>query len=201
MPTRLLVAALALILVIGGVIGLSIAWKGGSVAGTGAGGQALIGGPFSLVNQQGQRVTEKDFAGRFMLAYFGYTFCPDFCPLGLSTITEALDMLHPDQAGQVVPVFFTVDPARDTIEQLADYAPHFHPRLIALTGTDDEVKAAAKAYRVYYAIPAKEDDSYAVDHSTFIYLMGPDGAYRAHFSHNTTPEEIADRLRTEQKKP
>jgi protein SCO1/2 len=193
--------AMALILVIGGVIGLSIVWRGGGLAGSETNGRVSIGGPFSLLDQHGERVTEKDFAGRFMLIYFGYTYCPDFCPLSLSAMTEALDLLDPVEADQVTPVFISVDPARDTVEALADYAPHFHPRLVALTGSDDEVKAAAKAYRVYYAIPAKEDDSYAVDHSTFIYLMGPDGAYRAHFSHNTTPEEIADRLRTEQKKP
>lgn len=200
MPTRLMVAALALILVVGGLVGLSMIWRDGSVAGTETGGNALIGGPFSLVNQHGERMTKKDFSGRFMLVYFGYTFCPDFCPLGLSTITEALELLDQDQAEQITPVFFSVDPARDTVEQLADYAPNFHPRLIALTGTDDEVKTAAKAYRIYYAIPPHNDDNYAVDHSTFIYLMGPDGTYRTHFNHSTSPEELAERLKDEVKK-
>jgi len=199
MPTRLLVIAVALLVVLGSLVGLSFVWQNGNV-GSMSGGKALIGGPFSMVNHHGERVTEKDFAGKFMLTYFGYTFCPDFCPLGLSTITEALELLDEDQAGQVTPVFFSVDPARDTVEQLADYATHFHPRLIALTGTDEEVKAAAQAYRIYYAIPSKEDENYAVDHSTFIYLMGPDGTYRTHFNHNASPEEIAEQLRKETKK-
>lgn len=200
MPTRLVVMAIALILALGALFGLATIWQGSTNAGTGAGGKALIGGPFSLVDQTGRRVTEKDFAGRFMLIYFGYTFCPDFCPLSLSNMTEALDLLDQETAEQITPVFFSVDPIRDTIEQLADYAPNFHPRLVALTGTEDEVAAAAKAYRIYYAIPPHEDDNYAVDHSTFIYLMGPHGIYRTHFSHSATAEEIADRLKDETKK-
>ena len=198
MPTRLFLAAIALVLVVAGGIGAALIWQ--STTKTGAGGTALIGGPFSLVSHEGKRVTDKDFEGRFMLAYFGYTFCPDFCPLGLSTITEALELLEEADAENVTPVFFSVDPARDTVEQLADYVPNFHPRLIGLTGTDDEVAAAAKAYRIYYNIPEHEGDDYPVDHSTFIYLMGSDGTYRTHFSHDATPEEIAERLKTELKK-
>ncbi|MGI9417484.1 MAG: SCO family protein [Geminicoccaceae bacterium] len=198
MTTRLLVIAVTLLLILAGGLGVAMIWQGANPAG--AGGKALIGGPFTLVNQEGELVTEKDFEGRFMLAYFGYTFCPDFCPLGLSTITEALELLPEDEAEKVTPVFFTVDPARDTVAQLADYTPNFHPRLVALTGSDDDVAAAAKAYRIYYSIPEEQGDDYAVDHSTFIYLMGPDGAYRTHFSHNASPEEVADRLGTELEK-
>lgn len=200
MPKRLIITAAAFFLVIASLIGITVIWQGGTKAGPAAGGKALIGGSFSLVNQHGERMTEKDFSGKFMVAYFGYTFCPDFCPLGLSTITDALELLDEDQAAEFTPVFFSVDPARDTVEQLADYAPNFHPRLIALTGTDDEVKAAAKAYRIYYAIPPHDGDDYPVDHSTFIYLMGPDGSYRTHFNHNASPEEIAERLKDEVKK-
>lgn len=200
MSKRLLIIAVATILFLGSLVGLSVVWQSGGSVGAVSSGKALIGGPFSLVNQRGERMTEQDFSGNYMLAYFGYTFCPDFCPLGLSTITEALELMNPDQAEAITPVFFSVDPERDTVEQLADYAPHFHPRLIALTGTDDEVKAAAKAYRIYYAIPPHEGDDYAVDHSTFIYLMDPDGNYRTHFNHNTTPEEVAERLKDEMKK-
>jgi protein SCO1/2 len=200
MPKRLHIAALALLLLAGGLIGLMAVWQTGPGAGSAASGKALIGGPFSLVNQHGERVTEKDLIGKFTLIYFGYTFCPDFCPMSLSVMSEALDLLKPDQADEITPVFISVDPARDTVEQLADYAPHFHPRLIALTGTDDEVKAAAKSYRIYYAIPPHEGDDYAVDHSTFIYLMGPDGAYRTHFNHSASPEEIAEHLKAEAKK-
>jgi protein SCO1 len=157
-----------------------------------AGGEALIGGPFTLIDQHGAEVTEQDFAGRYMLIYFGYTYCPDVCPMSLANMTQALDLLPPDEAEQVVPVFITVDPARDTVEQLAEYAPLFHPRLVALTGSPEAMKAAAQAYRVYFAKAGDDDsDAYLMDHSTFIYLMGPDGRYVRHFAHNAAPEEIA----------
>ena len=157
-----------------------------------AGGEATVGGPFKLTDQHGAEVTERDFAGRYMLIYFGYTFCPDFCPLSLANMTQALDLLPPEQAGQVVPMFITVDPERDTVEQLAEYAPLFHPRLVALTGSPEAIKAAARAYRVYYTRAGDADSNdYLMDHSTFIYLMGPDGKYVRHFAHNATPEEIA----------
>jgi cytochrome oxidase Cu insertion factor (SCO1/SenC/PrrC family) len=157
-----------------------------------AGGEALVGGPFTLTDQRGAEVTEQDFAGRHMLIYFGYTYCPDVCPMSLANMTQALDLLRPEEAEQVVPVFITVDPERDTVEQLAEYAPLFHPRLVALTGSPDAVKAAAQAYRVYFAKAGDADtDAYLMDHSTFIYLMGPDGEYVRHFAHNAAPEEIA----------
>ncbi len=196
MSTRILLIAAAVVLILAGALGVTLITKGTPEAG----GKALIGGPFTLVDHNGKPVTEKDFEGRFMLAYFGYTFCPDFCPLGLSTITEALEILDEDDAGKVTPVFFSVDPKRDTVERLADYVPNFHPRMMGLTGTDEQVAAAAKAYRIYYNIPEHEGDDYPVDHSTFIYLMDPDGAYSTHFSHDATPEEVAERLKTELKK-
>src|SRR5918995_1516482 len=108
-----------------------------------AGGEALVGGPFTLIDQHGAEVTERDFAGRYMLVYFGYTYCPDVCPMSLANMTQALDLLPPTEAEQVVPVFITVDPERDTVEQLAEYAPLFHPRLVALTGSPGATKAAA----------------------------------------------------------
>jgi protein SCO1/2 len=157
-----------------------------------AGGEALVGGPFRLTDQHGAEVTEQDFAGRYMLIYFGYTYCPDICSLSLANMTQAMDLLPPDEAEQVVPVFITIDPARDTVGQLAEYAPMFHPSLVALTGSPEAIKAAAKAYRVYYAKAGNGDaNDYLMDHSSFIYLMGPDGRYVGHFAHNATPEEIA----------
>jgi protein SCO1/2 len=160
----------------------------------GSAGEALIGGPFTLTDQHGTRVTEEDFAGRFMLVYFGYTFCPDICPTSLTVMAAALDQLPKEQAEQVVPIFITVDPARDTVEQLAAYAPLFHPRLVALTGSEEEVREAARVYRVYYHVPDEEGDAYLVDHSSFIYLMGPDGGYRTHFGTDASPEAMAERL-------
>lgn len=171
------------------------------VAGTGgttSTGRALVGGPFELVDQAGRTRTEADFRGRYMLVYFGYTFCPDICPTSLTIMTRALQALKdkdPGLAAKVVPVFVTVDPERDTVEALAAYAPHFHERLVALTGTAAQVAAAAKAYRVYYA--KVEDDSasdYLVDHSGFIYLMDPEGRYLTHFAHDATPDEILQAL-------
>ena len=128
-----------------------------------------------------------------MLVYFGYTFCPDMCPLGLSTMADALDDLPPELQDQVVPVFITVDPERDTPAVLLDYVPQFSPRLVGLTGTPVEITAAERAYRVYASKSdaTAADGSYLVDHSTFTYLMGRDGKYLSHFGHDTTPEDMA----------
>ena len=185
----------ATLVVIVAVAGLLWHWDARQVQ-TSAG-EALIGGPFTLTDQHGERVTEQDFAGRFLLVYFGYTFCPDICPTSLTVMAAAIDELPQAQAEQVVPVFITVDPARDTVEQLADYAPLFHPRLVALTGSEEEVRGAARAYRVYYHVPEEDGDAYLVDHSTFVYLMGPDGSYRTHFGIDASPEEVAERITEE----
>jgi cytochrome oxidase Cu insertion factor (SCO1/SenC/PrrC family) len=181
------------------IVAAALAWYlVGPGARQGGYGEALIGGPFRLVDQRGKPVTEQDFAGRFMLIYFGYTYCPDVCPLTLATMAQAIGQLSPEQADRVVPIFITVDPERDTVEQLASYAPLLSPRLVALTGTGEQIKQAAKAYRVYFAKVAGSDSSdYLMDHSAFIYLMGPDGRYRRHFGHNASLEEIAKALRAE----
>lgn len=180
-------AALALILVAG------LAWHFlAPVARDGA--AVSIGGPFELVDQHGQEVTQADFRGRYMLVYFGYTYCPDVCPTELQTMSQALDKLG-DEAEQVTPVFITVDPERDTVEQLAAYAEHFHPRLVALTGSPEQIAAAAKAYRVYYR--KAEDDSasdYLMDHSNIVYLMDPEGRFVTHFGGGTGPERMAEQI-------
>jgi protein SCO1/2 len=159
-------------------------------------GQALVGGPFTLVDHTGKRVTEKDFLGRYVLVLFGFTFCPDICPSGLQVMTAALDQAGP-KGEKVVPVFVSVDHERDTPEQLAKYVPSFHPRLVGLTGTREEIAAAARAYRVYYkkVEDAKSTAGFTYDHSALIYLMGPDGRYVTHFSHAAGPDQIAARLR------
>jgi len=162
-------------------------------------GAAAIGGAFELVDQTGETRTDADYRGRYMLVFFGYTHCPDFCPTALQAVADALDALEAAAgaaaAEQVVPIFVTVDPERDTPEALKDYASAFHPRLVALTGSAAQVAQAAKAYRVYYA-KAGEGEDYLMDHSTFTYLMGPDGRYLAHFRHGTPPEEMAERIRS-----
>ena len=158
-------------------------------------GRALVGGPFSLVDHTGRRVTEKDFKGRYMLVMFGFTSCPDICPSGLQIMSAALDKLGP-KADRITPLFVTVDPERDTPQALAAYVPSFHKRLLGLTGTPGEIATAAKAYRVYYKkVPdEKNPGAYSIDHSALIYLMGPDGSYVAHFPHATNPDALAERL-------
>jgi cytochrome oxidase Cu insertion factor (SCO1/SenC/PrrC family) len=158
-------------------------------------GRALVGGPFTLTDHTGKQVTDKDFRGRTMVVVFGFTFCPDICPTELQLISAVLDKLGP-KAKDVVPLFITIDPERDTPEQLASYVKSFHPRLLGLTGTQQEIEAAAKAYRVYFKKVAdpKSTAGYTMDHSAFIYVMGPDGAYQAHFTPGTSVATLADRL-------
>lgn len=155
-------------------------------------GKALVGGPFALTDHTGKRVTEKDFRGRHMLVYFGFTYCPDVCPTELQVIASALEALG-EAADEVTPVFITIDPERDTAEQMAAYVKHFHQRLVGLTGTQDEIRAAAKAYRVYYAKVKDVTSSagYTFDHSSIVFLMDADGQYTAHFPHGTSPEKMA----------
>ena len=153
-----------------------------------------IGGPFELVDQHGAVRRDSDFRGGYMLVFFGYTFCPDVCPTELLKMTVALNELDPDDAAKVTPVFITVDPARDTVAEMKLYADSFHPRLVALTGSAEQTAAAAKAYRVYYAKVGDDEEDYLVDHSSFVYLMGPDGKYVHHFGATTSPQDMLDKL-------
>lgn len=156
---------------------------------------ASVGGPYSLVNQDGQAVTDKDFRGRWQIIYFGYTFCPDVCPTALGTMATALDRLSPAERAKVAPIFITIDPARDTPAVLKDYVAAFAPDMAGLTGSDEQVKAAAKAFKVYAAKGQGGDNgAYAMDHSSILYLMGPDGAYVRHFPHGSTAEDVAAEL-------
>ena len=155
-----------------------------------------IGGPFTLTDQTGKQVTEQDYRGRYLLVYFGYTFCPDLCPLGLQTIATAMEDLPPEVRAQVVPLFITVDPARDTVPVMRDYVAQFGPELVGLTGSEAEIDQAVRAYRVYAHksdAPAP-DGNYLVDHSVFTFLMDRDGRYLTHFGHDVTPEEMSKRI-------
>ncbi len=158
--------------------------------------EVQIGGPFTLVDQNGRAVTDEEFRGRLMLVYFGYTYCPDVCPLGLTAIATAMDELPAEDRDQVVPVFITVDPGRDTPSVMKDYVGQFSPQLVGLTGSQEQIDAAVRAYRVYASRSSADtgDGDYLVDHSTFTYLMDRDGRYLAHFGHATPPEEIAQRI-------
>lgn len=160
-----------------------------------------IGGPFELVNQDGRTVTQADFAGKLMLVYFGFTYCPDICPAELLVMSQALDALG-DQASQVVPVFITVDPKRDTPEKMKEYVAAFHPSFVGLTGSEEQVSAAAKAYRVYYRYAAAKPggelgDDYRVDHTSYVYLMDREGKYLAHFVQGQGPETIAEGIKAQ----
>jgi protein SCO1/2 len=155
---------------------------------------AEIGGPFTLTDQSGARVTSTGLIDGPTLIYFGYTFCPDVCPVDVAVMASAVDLLA-GQGFEVTPVFITIDPARDTPEALAYYAEAMHPEMVALTGTEAEVKAAADAYRVYYQRVDLEDSAagYLMSHSTFTYFVTPDGL-KALFRNNFPPEEMVGEI-------
>jgi protein SCO1/2 len=158
-----------------------------------------IGGPFELVDQHGVARTDADFRGSYLLVYFGYTYCPDLCPTTLIEMEDALDRLaaaDPAKAARVVPMFVTVDPARDTPEVLASYAAGFHPRLVALTGSQKALDRMGRRYGVRYGrAPGRGPDDYLVDHTSFVYLMGPDGRYLEHFEKDVGVDDLAAALR------
>lgn len=159
-------------------------------------GKPDVGGPFSLVDQTGKAVTDKDFRGKYMLVFFGYTFCPDVCPAGLQVISAALDQLGKD-GEQITPVLITIDPERDTPQKLAEYVKSFHPRLVGLTGTPQQVSAAIKAYRVYAKkVPDERNPGdYTMDHSAIVYIMGPDGQLVTFTPESSKPDALALVLR------
>ena len=158
-------------------------------------GTALVGGPFSLVGADGKPVTDRDFRGRYMLIFFGFTHCPDICPAELQVIAQALEQLG-DKAKNVVPIFITLDPERDTPEAMGNYVKSFGPNFVGLTGSPEAIAAAAKAYRVSYAkVEDKESAAdYGVDHSALVYLMDPEGRYVTHFSYGLSAEQMAEKL-------
>lgn len=154
-----------------------------------------IGGPFSLVNQDGKTVSDSDYRGKFMLIYFGYTYCPDMCPTGLQSMAHTLDLLGND-ADKVAAMFITIDPARDTAEKLKAYVAGFHAKIEGLTGTEQQTGDAAKAYQVYYAKGEQVDDhDYVMDHSSLIYLMGTDGSFVTTFPEDADPAAIVTAIR------
>jgi cytochrome oxidase Cu insertion factor (SCO1/SenC/PrrC family) len=157
-------------------------------------GTALVGGPFTLTDQTGRKVTEKDFLGKYLLVFFGYTYCPDICPTELQVMSAALDSLGP-KADAIQPVFITVDPQRDTPEVLKQYIGNFHPRLVGLTGTPEEIASVAKTYRVFFSrVDNSAPDTYLMDHSTIMYLMDPQGKFLKHFSYSTDSAALAKAL-------
>lgn len=187
-PYLLLVAALA-----GGVL-----WhESEKVPGLGrvvSTGRADIGGPFQLTDQSGKRVTDKDFRGRYMLIYFGYSFCPDVCPTTLAVMAQALEKVG-DRSRRVAPILITIDPERDTPKVLEDYVKAFGPTFVGLTGNAAEIKDVEKKYRVYAVKRPLEGGNYGMDHSSVIYLMGPDGKLVSFYDEAISPDDLAKELK------
>jgi protein SCO1 len=163
-----------------------------------------FGGSFSLIDQNGMRRTDMDFRGKYMLIFFGYTYCPDVCPTALAVEAEALDKLG-DRAGRIVPIFITVDPKRDTPDKLKSYlsafdaaAPSVRPNFVGLTGTDEEIAKVADGYGVYYQAHidgrVTNGESYSIDHSGHTYLMSPEGKFVAYYTQGILPDELATDL-------
>lgn len=154
-------------------------------------GMPSIGGSFKLTDQNGNSRKDTDFRGKYMLVYFGYTFCPDICPTALYNISEALTLLG-HKASKIQPIFITIDPERDTVEQLKLYKTNFDKRFVMLTGSVADIADIAKAYRVYYkkAKPDGTSTEYLVDHSSIVYVMDRQGVFVTHFDHQTPAEDI-----------
>lgn len=152
-----------------------------------------LGGPFELVNAAGETVTDADVITVPSLIYFGYTFCPDVCPLDVDRNASAIELLE-EQGKMVTPIFITIDPERDTPEVVGDFADVMHPRMIGLTGSAEQVKAASEAYRTYYKAHPAVDGEYLVDHSTFSYLVMPEQGFVEYFRREMTPEDMAGKI-------
>ncbi|MBF0247365.1 MAG: SCO family protein [Alphaproteobacteria bacterium] len=152
-----------------------------------------VGGAFELVDHLGQTRTDKDFLGRYPLVYFGYTHCPDICPSSLQIVSDALDLLPEPVVARIAPIMISVDPERDSPRAMADYVVHFHPALVGLTGSLDQVRSVTRAYNIY-AQKADDNDAYTMDHTSLLFLMGPDGKYLARFTPAATSEMIAQKL-------
>lgn len=183
--TRLLVALAA------ALVGVALGWLIQSLDFTAS---PQVGGRFALVDQDGRRVTDASYRGKAMAVFFGFTNCPDICPTGLARMTEIMDALGPD-AAKLQPIFVTVDPGRDTPEVMKSYVAHFSDRFVGLTGSEAEIAAVAKAYRVYFKIhgdPAT-NPNYLVDHSAFIYVMDTTGGFVGTFTPDT-PVDAAVKL-------
>ena len=158
-----------------------------------AGGGGAIGGPFTLVDEDNKIVTDKDVITEPTLVYFGYTFCPDACPFDAARNAEAVEILE-GQGISTTPVFVSVDPDRDTPEVLKEWTDYLHPKMLGLTGTADQLKAATRAYKSYYKINESEDEFYLVDHSTFTYLMLPEHGFVEFFRRDASAEQMADQI-------
>lgn len=155
-------------------------------------GEAFVGGPFTMVSHRGETVTEKSFLGKPMLMFFGFTFCPDVCPTELQVMAAALEELG-DKGKDIQPIFVSIDPERDTPEVMAAYVSNFGDRFIGLTGSAEQVATIAGAYRVFYSKQENKErpSDYLMDHTSIVYLMGPDGKFLKHFTFTTDAKALA----------
>ncbi|AXI44600.1 SCO family protein [Sulfitobacter sp. SK012] len=160
---------------------------------TAVAGGADLGGPFELLNAQGEIVTDVDVITEPTLIYFGYTYCPDVCPLDVDRNASAVEIMA-ERGQSVTPVFITIDPARDTPQVVGEFAENMHPKMIGLTGSQEQIKAVSKAYRTYYSAHPPVDGEYLVDHSTFSYLVMPDEGFVEFFRREKTPEQLAESI-------
>ncbi|KAL2150332.1 hypothetical protein VTH82DRAFT_8008 [Thermothelomyces myriococcoides] len=156
-------------------------------------GKPKVGGPFELIDQNGNKFTDADLKGRYSLVYFGFTHCPDICPDELDKMARMFDLVQEKRPGFLTPVFVTCDPARDGPKELKEYLVEFHPKFVGLTGTYEQIKAMCKAYRVYFSTPSnvKPGQDYLVDHSIYFYLMDPDGDFVEALGRQHSPEQGA----------
>ncbi len=159
---------------------------------------AAIGGPFALTDQQGRTVRDSDFAGKYRIVYFGYTMCPDVCPVDVQNIAaglRAFEAANPERGARVAPIFITVDPERDTPEVLAEFTSAFHPRLVGLTGSQEAIAEVAQEYAIWHEKQQSPgNDAYLVNHSRQAYLMGPQGDPIALLHADESPEAVAEGL-------
>ena len=193
-----IIMALGALLVALGALGASLIFAPGSRMGEViSSGEALVGGEFEATDHNGKRVSDKDFLGKHTLYYFGYTFCPDVCPAELQVISAALGQV-PGAADRFQVVFVSIDPERDTPDIMKDYVANFWPGTVGLTGSAEDIRQVAGKFRVYYGKAAGKDgegkDDYLMDHSSIVYLMGPDGKFIRHFAFGTPADEMAKAL-------
>ncbi|SDI76954.1 SCO family protein [Aliiruegeria lutimaris] len=158
-----------------------------------AAGPGGIGGPLELVSETGETVTDKEIFTRPSLLYFGYTYCPDVCPMDTVRNAEAVDILK-ERGFDVQPIFVSVDHGRDDAQSMADFTYNIHPDMLGLTGSEEQIRAASKAYRTYFSIRDPEDEYYLIDHTTFSYLVLPDTGFLEYFRRELTPDQLADKV-------
>lgn len=189
--TIAMVSAGAVAALVAGTLALTM--REASECGGGAIAGGAIGGPFELVDENGRTVTDADVITEPSILYFGYTFCPDVCPIDSARNAAAVDVLA-EMGINATPFFVTVDPQRDTVEVVKDYADNFHPKMIGLTGSEEQTKAAANAYRVAFSKADDDPEYYLVNHSVFSYFVTPENGFVDFFRREDTPEQMAERI-------